>query len=88
MELTKKDQIKEITRKYLGEKKLDDFAREMGIPSDRQRVWMWKSGQQAPSIDTLLAVLMSSTASTNAQNWAKDCLQVLRPGMTFITAPR
>jgi len=69
--------IQKITRKYIGDQTLDQFARSLGIKASRQMVWYWKEGKQEPSIMTLIRVIGSETATPEAKEWARLCINVL-----------
>ncbi len=77
--------IPEITLKYIGDKSLEDFAKSLGIDATRQNVHQWKEGDRTPSIMTLFRVIGSPTATPEAKEWARECINVLQAaaGMEF-----
>lgn len=68
-----KANIKNITKEFLQGKTLTAFAKELGIPASRQLVFQWKMGHQAPSLETLMKVLGSLSATKTAKAWARRC---------------
>jgi len=81
-----KEEIKFVTRKYLEGKTLIAFSCGLGIKSSRQMVWMWKSGQQVPSMDTLFSVISSPMAEPWARAWAGECLSIIRANKVNLPA--
>jgi transcriptional regulator with XRE-family HTH domain len=76
--MTYKEQAKEITRKYLVERTMEQFALGLGLQGmSRQTVWNWKSGQNAPSWETLVKVRTSDAAEPWAKEWADECLAAM-----------
>jgi hypothetical protein len=72
-----KDTISQITKKFMDGATLEGFSQELGVPGvTRKHVWNWVSGKNAPDAEVLLRVLLSSSATENARNWARECLSV------------
>jgi len=71
-----KSRISEITRRFLGEMTLEAFATSLGINANRQMVWNWKEGAQAPAVFTLFRVISSASSTPAAKAWAGECLSV------------
>lgn len=69
--------IQEITKKYLKDRNMQEFADGLGIKASRQWVHHWKEGNQMPSMMTLLSVIASPTAEGWAKAWAGECSAVL-----------
>jgi hypothetical protein len=69
--------IQEITKRYLEERNMQEFANGLGIKASRQAVHHWKEGNQLPSMMTLLSVLASPTAEGWAKAWAGECSAIL-----------
>lgn len=69
--------IPEITNRYLAGKTLDAFAESLGIGATKQSVQQWKEGKHEPSIMTLIRVIGSETATLEAKEWARECINVL-----------
>jgi len=66
--------IPEITKRYIGDKSIEEFAGTLGINTSRQLVWFWKEGTRTPSLDTLFRVRNSPHATDEAKAWASECL--------------
>ena len=66
--------IPEITKQYIGDNSLEDFAKSLGVDASRQMVWYWKEASREPSLDTLFKVVHSPTATEEAKAWARECL--------------
>lgn len=71
------EKIPEITIRYIGEKTLQEFADSLGINASRQSVHQWKTGKEEPSIMTLIKVIGSETATHEAKEWARECINAL-----------
>jgi len=85
---TSKNRTKAITVKHMGVMTIVQFARELGIKTERGTVWSWKSGERAPSVETLSEVLKSPASTPNAKAWARECLAVVLPDVTVtVTEP-
>jgi len=69
--------IPEITKKYIGSGTLQGFADSLGINASRQSIHQWKEGTGEPSIMTLFRVIGSETATPEAKEWARECINVL-----------
>ncbi len=65
--------IRIITQEYLRGHTLVSFASELGIDASRQLVFQWKSGNQLPSLETLIKIINSPKATPYAKAWAKRC---------------
>ncbi|MAT45335.1 MAG: hypothetical protein CL609_23650 [Anaerolineaceae bacterium] len=74
------EKIIAITKKYLAEKSLEEFANGCGIEASRQSVHQWKEGEHIPSAMTLFAIMGSDLAQPWARAWAQECLSVLQQG--------
>jgi hypothetical protein len=70
--------IAEITKRYMGEKTLDEFAQDLGINVVRQNVHQWVHGIHMPATLTLFWVISSPTATPQAKAWAGECLSVIQ----------
>jgi len=70
-------EIQEITKKYLIDRTMENFARGLGIKAAKQNVSQWANGEHLPSMMTLLSVIASPKAEGWAKAWAGECLAVL-----------
>ena len=68
-----KQKTKVITQEFLRERTMTAFAKELGIDASPQMVFHWKTGKQAPSVETLIKVLRSPAATIEARKWARKC---------------
>lgn len=83
-----REKVKEITRRFLDGKTMEQFAFDLRIPGmSRQTVWTWKSGARVPSAETLLRVIDSPRAASWAKEWAGECLAALRQPEPELSIP-
>jgi len=69
--------VPEITQKYLNGKTLAEFADSLGVEVTPQSIHHWKEGNRMPEIMFLFKVIGSPTATPDAQEWARECLNIL-----------
>src|SRR5574340_1624316 len=70
--------IPEITQKHLKGKTLAEFAQCLGVEVTPQSVHHWKEGNRIPEIMFLFRVIGSESATHEAKEWARECLNILR----------
>lgn len=70
--------IPELTKKYIGEKTLTEFASGLGVNVKKQSVSQWSNGIHNPSMEILMTVLYSPQAEGWAKIWASECFAILR----------
>lgn len=71
------ESIPQITNRYMNGKTLEAFADSLGINAAKQSIQQWKEGKHEPSIMTLFRVIGSATATHEAKEWARECINAL-----------